>query len=73
MTYDSLSSAHYYPQPLEELVGFMAAADYKTSGELLLVFRDSVGGQLALRLPHKLLGRLVEKLGSPPSPAVSTE
>lgn len=73
MTYDPYSLAHRYPHPLAELVGYMEAADYKTSGELLLVFRDSVGGQVAFRLPHKALGSLVEKLGTPPSPAANTE
>ena len=73
MTYDQNSLAHHYPHPLEELIGYMEAADYKTSGELLLVFRDSVGGQVTLRLPHKALGSLVEKLGTLQSPSSGTE
>ena len=72
MAYDPNDLAHIYPHPLEELVGYMEAADYKTSKELLLVFRDSVGGQVTFRLPHKALGSLVEKLGTPPSPSAGT-
>jgi hypothetical protein len=74
MTYDQNSRSHFYPHALEELIGYMEASDYKTSKEFLLVFRDSVGGQVTFRLPHTTLGNLVEKLGTPPTKsAANTE
>jgi hypothetical protein len=73
MSYDPNSASHQYPIALEELIGYNETADYKTSNELLLVFRDTKGGQVSFKLLHRKLGDLIDKLKLPPHPVSSTE
>jgi hypothetical protein len=72
MSYDPRGSSHMYPKPLEELIGYFEADDYRISKEVVLVFRDKEGGQVTFRLLHKEIGSLVRTLGSPPKKAQET-
>ena len=62
----------YYPFSLVELVRFVESDDYAGTGEALLVFMDSDGCQVTIRLAPEaieaLAGRLKRKPDPPPPP-----
>lgn len=67
MTYDPSSMSHQYPLPLDELVACLKASDDENSDNLVLVFRDSAGGQVSFLLPRKRLQPLIQKLSAGPT------
>jgi hypothetical protein len=56
----------YYPFALVELVGYFESDDYGDTGDVLLVFLDSDGCQVTLRVARGAAQALEQRLSSPP-------
>jgi hypothetical protein len=58
----------YYPFALVELVRFIESDDYADTGEALLVFMDSDGCQVTIRIAPDALEALAGRLKRKPDP-----
>ncbi|HYY61817.1 MAG TPA: hypothetical protein VE756_10540 [Burkholderiales bacterium] len=60
--------AVYYPFALVALKEFVQSDDYEETGELLLIFEDSDGVQVTLKMRESAIADLLHRLASPPAP-----
>ena len=51
---------------LQEVIGYLEAANYEKTQETLLVFRDREGAQVTVRLQDTAVRSLAETLAHPP-------
>jgi len=58
--------AVYYPFALVELKEFSKSDDYEETGELLLIFEDSDGAQVTLKVRESVIAEMLERLSKPP-------
>jgi hypothetical protein len=58
--------AVYYPFALVALKEFAKGDDYEETGELLLIFEDSDGAQVTLKVRESAVAAMLERLARPP-------
>ena len=58
--------AVYYPFAIVELKEFSKSDDYEETGELLLIFEDSDGAQVTLKVRESAIAEMLARLSRPP-------